>query len=148
MVDLYRSYVWGSTGCKMISGLKCSKLVTTDLWSSFLRFHSKSNLTVPCTGSHMSLMPNIYNTHLPKCFFFLHFFTLFSFFKLHLLLCCKYHSSLLWIKQSCRSYLKEGIHMLLGSIRFQDRICVLPHHVIDCSDYVCHFLRNGTEAQA
>lgn len=44
------------------------------------------------------------------------------------------------LNKGLRCYLKEGIHMLFGCVIFQDRVCVLPHHVVDRSDDVCHLL--------
>ena len=37
-------------------------------------------------------------------------------------------------------YLKEGLHVLFGCIVLQGGVSVLPHHVIYCSDDVCHLL--------
>lgn len=44
------------------------------------------------------------------------------------------------------TYLEEDIHMLPGSILFEHRIGVFPHHVIDGFDYVHHFLEGDMEA--
>lgn len=43
------------------------------------------------------------------------------------------------------TYLKEDIHVLPGSILFEHRIGVFPHHVVDGLDYVYHLLEGDME---